>query len=286
MLNIKKIAVVALALLLIGVIGSIFTVRSAVGSDVIPETIEINDEAFEQIAIKTNNATVELLPTDDQTTTVEFTGNRKNEQKYDVNANVEGNTLSVTVKEKWFKFFNFDFSLSSPTLTVYVPEKAYETIQIDTDNGRVDTRGLEANEMRLTTSNGRTSASDLDVTELQVTTNNGRIELKNITSAVVTSEADNGEIRLENVDGKLIGRTSNGKITLITEHLDRPIEFRTSNGRINIQTENEPTNVLFDVKVDNGKVRIFGDSNWDTVIGDGYNLIKLTTNNGGITVEK
>ncbi|WP_087974370.1 DUF4097 family beta strand repeat-containing protein [Oceanobacillus rekensis] len=266
MLNVKKIAVIALVLLLVGVIGSIFTVKSVVGSDVKLETIEINDKAFNQIAIKTNNATVELLPTDDETTTVEFTGNRKNDQKYDVKADVDGNVLSITVKEKWLKFFNFDFSFSSPTLTVYVPEKEYETIQIDTDNGRAYANGLEVN-------------------EINVTTNNGRIELKDIKSTVVTSEADNGEIRLENVDGKLNGRTNNGKITLITEHLDHPIEFRTSNGRIHIQTENEPTNALFDVKVDNGKVRIFGDSNWDTVIGDGDNFIKLTTNNGGITVE-
>lgn len=285
MLNVKKIAVIALALLLVGVIGSIFTVRSVLGSDVISETIEINDEAFDQIAIKTNNATVELLPTDDETTTVEFTGNRKNDQKYDVNADVDGNLLSITVKEKWLKFFSFDFSFSSPTLTVHVPEKEYETIQIDTDNGRVDANELEANEVNITTSNGRAYASGLEVNEINVITNNGRIELKDIKSTVVTSEADNGEIRLENVDGKLTGSTSNGKITLITEHLDRPIEFRTSNGRIHIQTENEPTNALFDVKVDNGKVRIFGDSNWDTVIGDGDNLIKLTTNNGGITVE-
>lgn len=194
--------------------------------------------------------------------------------------------LSVTVKEKWFKFFNFDFSFSSPKLTVYVPEKAYETIQIDTDNGRIDAHELEASEMHINSNNGRTSASDLDVNELHVTTNNGRIELKDIQSSEVISEADNGEIKLENVEGELKGRTSNGKITLVTEHLDRPIDFSTNNGRINIQTENKPTNAVFDVKVDNGKARIFGNSNWNTVVGDGDNLIKLTANNGGITVEK
>ena len=285
MLNVKKIAVTALVLLLVGIIGTIFTVGS-IAETTVPETTELHEENYDDIVIQTNNAVVEVLPTSDEFTTVEFIGNSENNQKYEVKADVKEDTLSVNVKERWYKFFNFDFSIQSPKLTVYVPEKTYNSIQVETDNGRVDANGLEANDIRISSNNGRANASELDVKELHVTTNNGRIELQDIQSTHVTSEADNGQIHLENVDGELTGRTSNGKITLITEHLDRPIDFSTNNGQINIQAENEPTNAIFDVKVDNGSVKIFGNSNWDTVVGNGDNLIKLTTDNGSITVEK
>lgn len=285
MLNVKRFTVIALVLLVVGAIGALFTAQSVTGTDE-TETIEFRDETYDDIVIEADNVQVEVVPATTEGTMIEFIGNTASDQRYDVQANVKENRLSVSVEEEWFKLFNFDFSFSTPTLMVYVPEKAYETIQLDTVNGRVEVRGLEGNEMQITTDNGRAAARDLDVNELQATTDNGQIELKEIRSNSVTSEADNGEIRMENVEGELSGKTTNGQIKLKTEHMDRPIDLHTDNGRIHIQTENEPTNATLDVNINNGKVTIFGKSNWDTIIGEGENLIKLTVHNGKITVEK
>ncbi|WP_442961150.1 hypothetical protein [Pseudogracilibacillus sp. SO30301A] len=60
--------------------------------------------------------------------------------------------------------------------------------------------------------------------------------------------------------------------------------MNTDNGRIDVQSNKEPTNAILDLKTDNGKVRVFGESNWVTVIGNGENIIKLTTDNGSITI--
>ena len=75
-------------------------------------------------------------------------------------------------------------------------------------------------------------------------------------------------------------------LCLLQTNLDRPIDLSTDNGRIEIMTTTEPTNGIIDVKTDNGKIDVFGKKNEQTVFGEGKNLIKLRSDNGGITVKK
>ena len=88
------------------------------------------------------------------------------------------------------------------------------------------------------------------------------------------------------MQGSLKGETHNGSIALETEELDRDIDFKTNNGKIKITTEKQPSNVQFNVSVDNGKVDILNKYDRDAVIGNGKNIIKLGTHNGNISVIK
>lgn len=88
------------------------------------------------------------------------------------------------------------------------------------------------------------------------------------------------------MEGSLKGETHNGSIALETAELDRNIDFKTHNGKIKITTEKEPSDVQFNVSVDNGKVDILNKYDRDAVIGKGKNTIKLATHNGSISVTK
>ena len=88
------------------------------------------------------------------------------------------------------------------------------------------------------------------------------------------------------MEGNLEGETHNGSIALETKELDRDIDFKTHNGKIKITTEKEPSNVQFNVSVDNGKVDILNKYDHNVVIGKGKNTIKLGTHNGSISVIK
>ncbi|WP_010651934.1 DUF4097 family beta strand repeat-containing protein [Oceanobacillus massiliensis] len=263
MFNLKKVSLVALILLVVGLVGSLLTFHSVSSTQV--ETEETIKDQFQQIDISTDNARVEILPADSNVATVKFSGNDEDNRKYDFNTNVEGDTLRINVKERGFRFFSFDFSFSTPSLKVYIPEKMYQTVNVESNNGRITAIGLQSD-------------------DISAKTNNGKIEFNNVVSSAMRAETDNGEIRLENIEGEVSGRTNNGGISLITDRIDRPINFETDNGRIAIHTEKEPVNTTLDIKTDNGKVTVFGDSNWDAVAGNGENKVKLTTNNGSITI--
>jgi len=264
---IKKISIIAFILLLIGVVGGALTFDSMNKSNQISEEKIINNDRFTDINIATDNAKIEMIATEDPTTKVELSGTVIKNKKYTFAADVDGNKLSIKLKENRLNFFNFGFFSTSLSLKVYVPKKSYDSMQIKSNNGRVHVESLQAK-------------------DINVETDNGRIELKNIKGKRVTTKADNGKILLDDVEGKISGKANNGSISLVTNHLDRPIEFETDNGYINIQTEQEPKNATLDVQIDNGKANIFGSSDRNIKFGNGEHLIKLKTNNGRITVAK
>lgn len=266
MTKIKKTMIIALILVGIGLVGSIVTFNLADEPLTVAEEKTIESKDITAIDIRANNETVKVISTTDQATKVELTGKATNNAKDDLSVAVEGNTLSIQT-ENQRKFFNFDFFTTSLTLTVYVPEKVYESLQVNIDNGQFQ-------------------AEQLAVTNLDAKTNNGRIEISNIEANQVKVESDNGKLILEDVQGEIQGKTNNGSISLVTNNLDRPIELESDNGSIKIKSENEPTNVTFLADTGNGTISIFDKYNGNAVIGDGDNIIKLRTDNGRISVTK
>lgn len=257
---------VIVAVLLIGVGGISYAVNSFKSFTSKEKEIVINNESFSNIDILTSNATVQVIPTMDRQTTVSYTEKKKRNGKFDFQAKVKGDNLTVLLKERR-GFFNFGGSLKDVELVVHVPEKEYNKISVETDNGRIKMEALQGKEFVLST-------------------DNGRIELKNIIANKLMAYTDNGDISLVDVEGEIVAETDNGRITMKAEQLDRAIELTTDNGRIEIETAEEPTNAIINAKTDNGRIEIFGSSNEQTTFGKGEHVIKLKTDNGRITVTK
>ncbi|GAA3329578.1 hypothetical protein GCM10020331_078210 [Ectobacillus funiculus] len=117
--------------------------------------------------------------------------------------------------------------------------------------------------------------------------NNGMITLKHIGANAVDVKSDNGKIQLEYVEGTIKGKNVKWKdFFVVTKDLERTMQLGSNNGSIKIQTEKDPVDVAFDVHVDNGHIDILDKYEGNAVIGKGTHVIKLTTNNGRITVTK
>lgn len=264
MLNIKRISIIASFFLLIGIVGSVFTFNSVNKAEEMTKEKIINNDEYTNIDIRADNARIDILPAPDDVAKVELS---TKDPDYHLSTQVKESTLKVQVEHKQRKLFNFNIFSFGTRLTVYVPEQLYDLIQVKSDNGKITGNNLQA-------------------TTMIAETDNGLIELEHIDASAVQAKTANGKIVLDQVEGDISGRTSNGKITFVTGDLDRSIDLETDNGKIDIQTGKEPTNAMLDVRVDNGSVKIFGDSNWDTVVGNGDHTIKLRTGNGRITVTK
>ncbi|WP_188455139.1 DUF4097 family beta strand repeat-containing protein [Virgibacillus oceani] len=266
MMNRKKLFTIALMLILVGLIGSIITFNSINNPVTVDEKKIINNNDIANVEIDADNEQVEIISTKDSTTKVELIGKSSSDKENYLSADVKGNTLAIEVNDhNMFHFF--DFIGTSLTLKVYLPEKMYETLQVDIDNGSAH-------------------AEQLNIKEIHAETNNGHIELEDIMAHYVNVASDNGKLSLRNVEGEIEGETDNGEISLVTKNLDRPIELECDNGRITIQTDREPTNATFNVHVDNGDINIFDKYSGNAVFGNGEYVIKLETNNGEISVTK
>ncbi|WP_042224822.1 DUF4097 family beta strand repeat-containing protein [Oceanobacillus manasiensis] len=264
MRNLKKLSILAIILLVVGVTGGVITFASSDRSDIFESEV-FPEDGVEKVDIQLNNQKMNIKPSQSSEVIVELEGKGNRPDKNRLHAEMQGDKLIIETKahdEKLFRFFDWGDRL---TLTVYLPDKEFASIQLDVDNGSIN-------------------AEQINSTDIVAETNNGKIMMENILSERVNVESNNGKITLHNVEGELNGKTNNGAISLVTESLDRSIQLGSDNGKIKIETNEEPTNVTFDVRVDNGKIDIFGNSDWDTVVGDGENRVKLTTHNGSITV--
>lgn len=286
MKNKKRLTIIATIVIIIGVIGSAFTFRLNAAEPISEEKVISNNQVT-SVQVDTDNARVQILPTAASDITVVLDGESRSSDNLTFDTNVEDSTLFITVKEKHLKWFNFNFLelLDGLSVMVYLPEKAYRSLIVSSDNGYISAEQLLAESLDFRTSNGRIEMRDIQTKTASAHSDNGRIELNNILAESTFMETDNGKIILDHVEGDLEGETNNGSISLITEDLDRNINLETDNGRITVETAKEPTNVEFDVEVDNGRVDILGTYNGNAVIGDGKYLIKLASDNGSITVE-
>jgi DUF4097 and DUF4098 domain-containing protein YvlB len=128
--------------------------------------------------------------------------------------------------------------------------------------------------VNLETVNGGVSMSDI----------NGNLEFK----------TTNGGLHLQRVGGYVHGRTTNGgvSIELAGDHWDgQGLEVTTSNGGVSLKVP-QNYSAQFEASTQNGKIRAAGLSTTEdkthitTSLGRGGALLKVTTTNGGVSVNE
>ena len=275
----------------------------------VPEKIQTNSKVmkipnpnFSNVFMNIDYGSLNVFPSETDETIIELIGEN---EKLELTAEVLNDTLSIQLKTKKFKLFSFLFLFKEMKVNVALPKKLYTTINMKTDNGRIRAEKILGKNIKATsdngsiglkefattileveTDNGRIEIDKVQVDKLSAETDNGRIDLRHIDAEQIRTETDNGRIMMEYVNGNIIGKTDNGRISLLTTSLDRTIRLDTDNGNILVETENEPTDVSIHAKVDHGKISVFGEKNSRTVFGSGTNKVHLSSDNGKITVAK
>ncbi|KPU55230.1 DUF4097 family beta strand repeat-containing protein [Bacillus wiedmannii] len=286
MINKKSLSIIAGIIFIIGIIGSLFTYRSIAAVPISEEKV-VNNNNVSSVIIDTNNVRVNINPTKDSNVKVKLDGEVNPNVKRTLATDEEDSTLLISYKEKQQSWFNFNISevLAPLTLNVYLPEKQYDSLKVSNNNGYVSVKKLNATHFNINTSNGHVELREINSPKIIAEANNGIMDFKDVLAQNIHVKSNNGRIMLDHVEGEIEGQTKNGSLTLKTNELDRNLNFMTHNGKINIETEKEPTNVQFNVSVDNGSANILNKYNGNTVIGKGENIIKLNTHNGNITVK-
>lgn len=271
--------IVISALFLIG----IFVVLFAIYNSNTQQQEVLNEKtfgmAFHAIDISADNAQIDFLPSDNDTTRITLTGSSDD---FTLKTDILGKRLIVSVEDQ-SRFFSFNFR-HSYSLQVYIPASGIDVLSADSKNGAIQANDIQATELSLEADNGRITVESIESNVIIVETNNGAIEITDI-KADIRARSSNGRIVFSEVSGELRAQTNNGRIELAAETLDFPVNFETNNGRIEIHTETEPTNVRIQARVDNGSLAIYGNDSDQVRFGNGGALIKLVSKNGRIIVD-
>lgn len=264
--NLKQWIMIAVALLVIGGAGSLITFFTMKQYD-IEETATVDAANISGLEIRFHNGKILMQETDEDDIRVELTGKKRDKSNVHLRVEEVGGTLTIESSRAKSTIFNTFPGVRKLSLTVYIPKKVFDSVQVDIENGSLQARQFHAKNVK-------------------TTANNAAITLENVDAETVNVKSNNRNIILDHVTGELIGEARNGTIVLITESLDRNIDFYTNNGSIKIETDKEPTNAILDARANNGKVHVFGKQDWIPAFGNGEHLIKLRANNRNITIEK
>jgi len=196
---------------------------------------------------------------------------------------VESGLLSIDVWEPRMVDFR-PVNFVSSHLIVYLPDEVYETLFVQTSNGRVYIGGFEIGELTVQTTNGRVYVDDI-VGNVDIRTSNGRIYASNIVGEMFEVRSSSGRLNLIDITGNIRGETSNGAIYFNNPTIEQDINLITSNGRVIISLDEKPENASFRLQTTNSRISLFGYQNERWEIGDGRYEIDIRTSNGRITVE-
>lgn len=121
---------------------------------------------------------------------------------------LEGDKLVFT------PIFNKDISIK---LDVFLPNKEYKEITLNTTNGRIQLQDINIDKLNAITTNGSININRVKGDEIYLSTKNGRIEALDISAEVIDLSTSNGRIICNHADINKATNvrlsTSNGSIT-------------------------------------------------------------------------
>ena len=218
-------ALAALAVALIGIGALIFCgALAASGFDILKLSREVSGYEertfqavgeFARVRIEDVDASVQILPSEDGKCTIHYDETERSAYRFGVDSDV----LTITHDRHWLD--SFGIIMSAPNLTVYLPETAYEKLDVHTVSGSIRVEGLEFGAANLETTsggirltnvraaNGTSSGTD----SLRAKTTSGSIRLEGVNANSLALQSVSGGIRLEGVDaGSLALQCVSGSI--------------------------------------------------------------------------
>lgn len=321
----NKGALLGLALIAIGIFALVFNSTQQQSSSVFnffsSGNVEINEskvvdgDKITSIDIHSSSPNVYLIPSDSDEIIIELTGevSSKLKNSFSLDVDTSRDKLSVKVNRKSETIRNiFGTIVIRTKLEIYVPEKMYDSISINTSSGKIEIEDLHAKSFDLRassgkidieniiaekdfnarTSSGRIEVSNSEAASLNTSASSGSITLKNIQTSTMNIATSSGSIELSDSMGEITAAASSGRITINNKQLNGNISVATSSGRVEINVQ-DLSSAIVDFKASSGRGNVsvpgmtFEEKSNNLIygkIGSGDYKIKVRTSSGGFNL--
>lgn len=174
-------------------------------------TYQLNKK-FDKVSVNASVGSVEFVVSESDNCKVVSDESKK----LKCSAAVENGTLIIKVYQirKWYNLFGGSFK--TPKITVYLPQKEYDSVNIETETAKVDLTDTMSKELNIKTTTGSIALENVKVS--------GALNIKTTTGSVEFYGSDAGEIFVKTTTGKVTGRLLSEKVFIV----------RTTTGKINV----------------------------------------------------
>ncbi|MBS9806862.1 DUF4097 family beta strand repeat protein [Bacillus toyonensis] len=263
----KKLFLIAIACIIIGVIGISQTYEKAVQTAEKGDKEDvIKNETLKNIEVKLGAGDIVVQKSPDSSFYVKQTGDAR---KQKIRIVEDGDTLKIVgEREKGasFDFSFYDFRFQTSTLTIFVPERSYQEIKVNSSAGQIE-------------------MSDVKSDRVSVRTLAGEVDLKHVTAKSVEGSSQAGEVNFKKVIGKVIAKTASGSVSIIEHDAKYDLEASSTAGDVDITLLEKPQDAVITGQSAAGDVMIFNEENKNITIGNGSKKISGKTAAGDVTIE-
>ena len=172
------------------------------------------EQDFQSICIEEEyGVDIKILPATDGVCRVEYPESKN----VTCEISVEGDTLKIKESDnrRWYQLIDFGFS--TPTMTIYLPRREWQTLNIDANTGDIDIpEGLSFENLKIDLSTGDVRVFANVTGSLEIEASTGNVTVGNCAPASVSLVTDTGDITASAIHatGDFCVKSSTGKQTL------------------------------------------------------------------------
>jgi lia operon protein LiaG len=276
----KKVVYLMLMLFIIGVVGTLVSVSASGGFSL--DTYNVHDQAvvnnvdISRVEIDLSSSDVTVNSSDSDEITVEMNGkiSKKLKKKLKLDVQEKGQTLKIGLTGEDQIKFNIGVLIVDTNVEVFLPQKIYDSIQIDTSSGDILIQDLKAKETLFDTSSGDIIA-------------------RNLFTEVNRFHSSSGEMELSNVTGDIQAESSSGDMIIDYVNANGNLDAKTSSGDVSVTYRNEPNSLAIDFQGSSGEGEVSlkavsyeekSENSIRGVIGEGFYKLKVETSSGDFSL--
>lgn len=263
----KKVLLIAVSLIVIGVIGMIFTFKNSIQTTKASGNETFAAHSVNNLNIETDLANIDVVPGNSDGIEVAWEGTVKKQTDQLIKITEKADTLLLKIKpnkNRW-NLLQFGEKNTKLNVTVTLPKKHLNELNIKNDIGSIYINSSHVKKLNLN--------SDV-----------GNIAVHDTTAQAMNVQSELGTIKITESTGTLQAETDLGALQVQTSEIKHDMDLETGLGNILIEVPAIPENVSFDLYSDIGLVKTFDQKGGYHVPNPAY-TIRATTDLGNITVK-
>ncbi len=246
--------------------------------DYVTNTFEPSGD-FKNITVNVYTTDLEILPSEDGKCRIVCC----EDEEVKHTAEVKDGTLFINTTDtrRWFGFILISFT--RPTMTVYLPQNEYGTLDIETDTGTVYLpKDFAFESIKIAGHTGAVSCSASAGSEVDIDLDTGTIVLSGVCTGKMKLKTDTGGIKLSGgiVDGNIDVETGTGLVSLENVTCG-DLHAKADTGRVsiysvtcgNLHAETDTGDIALENVVGDGKFELVSDTG--DIVLDGCDAAEL-----------
>ena len=170
---------------------------------------------LKNIIINSTTSDIKILPSNDEKIRIKCRETKKLEHEvYAINDTLE---IVLNDERKWYEHIQIGINLSIPTVTVYLPQKEYDSLTVKSSASKVEVeKALCFGNINIEVSTGDVDCDASVKESLKIKASTGDIDVENASVGSLELSASTGKITASKIDceGDVNVSVSTGKVTL------------------------------------------------------------------------